>query len=126
MSLSLQNYIYNGEIRHRRFTPFEHFFSYPLFMVYVDISKVSTILKRSILWNVNKPAFVSFYRKDYHGNPSIPLDEAVRNTIYEKTGKKIGGKDGEYFLCLVLNFLEFKMDCNGVFLIIVLKNLVHN
>ena len=91
MSLSLQNYIYNGEIRHRRFTPFEHFFSYPLFMVYVDISKVSTILKRSILWNVNKPALVSFYRKDYHGNPSIPLDEAVRNTIYEKTGKKIGG-----------------------------------
>ena len=90
MSLSLQNYIYNGEIRHRRFTPFEHFFSYPLFMVYVDISKVSTILKRSILWNVNKPALVSFYRKDYHGNPSIPLDEAVRNTIYEKTGKKIG------------------------------------
>ena len=60
-------------------------------MVYVDISKVSKILKRSILWNVNKPALVSFYRKDYHGNPSIPLDEAVRNTIYEKTGKKIGG-----------------------------------
>ena len=91
MSLSLQNYIYNGVIRHRRYTPFEHFFSYPLFMVYVDISKVSKILKHSLIWNVNKPALISFYRKDYHGDSSKPLDQAVRDTIYNKTGKKING-----------------------------------
>ena len=91
MSLSLQNYIYNGVIRHRRYTPFEHFFSYPLFMVYVDISKVSKILKTSLIWNVNKPALISFYRKDYHGDPTKPLDEAVRDTIYKKTGKRING-----------------------------------
>ena len=91
MSLSLQNYIYNGVIRHRRYTPFEHFFSYPLFMVYVDISKVSKILKHSFIWNVNRPALISFYRKDYHGDPNKPLDQAVRDTIYNKTGKKING-----------------------------------
>ena len=91
MSLSLQNYIYNGVIRHRRYTPFEHFFSYPLFMVYVDISKVSKILKHSLIWNVNKPALISFYRKDYHGDSSKSLDQAVRDTIYNKTGKKING-----------------------------------
>jgi DUF1365 family protein len=91
MSLSLQNYIYNGVIRHRRYTPFEHFFSYPLFMVYVDISKVSKILETSLIWNVNKPALISFYRKDYHGEPTKPLDKAVRDTIYKKTGKRING-----------------------------------
>ena len=91
MSLSLQNFIYNGVIKHKRYTPFEHFFSYPLFMVYVDISKVSKILKSSLIWNVNKPALISFYRKDYHGDPTKPLDQSVRHTIYEKTGKKING-----------------------------------
>ena len=91
MSLSLQNYIYNGVIRHRRYTPFEHFFSYPLFMVYVDISKVNKILETSLIWNVNKPALISFYRKDYHGEPTKPLDKAVRDTIYKKTGKRING-----------------------------------
>jgi len=91
MSLSLDNYIYNGTIRHRRYTPFEHFFTYPLFMVYLDIGKVSNMVKKSLLWNVNKPALISFYRKDYHGNPSKLLDEAVRETILNKTGKKING-----------------------------------
>ena len=91
MSLSLQNYIYNGVIRHRRYTPFEHFFSYPLFMVYVDISKVNKILETSLIWNINKPALISFYRKDYHGEPTKPLDKAVRDTIYKKTGKRING-----------------------------------
>ena len=91
MSLSLKNYIYNGVIRHRRYTPFEHFFSYPLFMVYVDISKVNKILETSLIWNVNKPALISFYRKDYHGEPTKPLDKAVRDTIYKKTGKRING-----------------------------------
>ena len=91
MSLSLKNYIYNGVIRHRRYTPFEHFFSYPLFMVYVDISKVNKILETSLIWNINKPALISFYRKDYHGEPTKPLDKAVRDTIYKKTGKRING-----------------------------------
>ena len=91
MSLSLGNYIYNGTIRHRRYTPFNHFFTYPLFMVYFDISKINKMLNRSLIWGVDKPAIISFYRKDYHGNPSKSLDSAVRDTILIKTGKNIRG-----------------------------------
>ena len=46
MSLSVSDYIYTGTIRHRRFVPFDHFFSYRIFMVYFDISKVEQILKK--------------------------------------------------------------------------------
>ena len=91
MSLSLGNYIYKGTIKHTRYTPFNHFFTYSLFMVYFDINKIGKALKRSLLWGVNKPAIVSFYRKDYHGDPSKSLDHAVRDTIADKTGKKIRG-----------------------------------
>ena len=91
MTLSLGNYIYKGTIRHRRFTPFDHFFTYPLFMAYFDISKIDDMLTKSWLWNVNKPSLISFYRNDYHGNVNQSLDEAVRNTVREKTGKILKG-----------------------------------
>ena len=91
MSLSVSDYIYTGTIRHRRFVPFDHFFSYRIFMVYFDISKVEQILKKSWFWNVNKPSIVSFYREDYHGNQEQSLDDAVRSTIYQKTGRILKG-----------------------------------
>ena len=91
MILSVDNYIYTGTIKHRRFTPFNHFFTYPIFMVYFDISKVETMLRKSWIWNINKPSLVSFYRSDYHGESEYTLDESVRLTIFQKTGKKVTG-----------------------------------
>ena len=91
MTLSNANYIYSGTIRHRRFTPFDHFFSYPIFMVYFDISKVEIMLKKSWFWNINKPSIASFYRQDYHGDKEQTLDVAVRSTVKKKTGKIITG-----------------------------------
>jgi DUF1365 family protein len=60
-------------------------------MAYVDISSLASIMKTSLLWNINKPAIVSFKRKDYHGDPSIGLESAVRKTLFEKTGKQFNG-----------------------------------
>ena len=48
-------------------------------------------MKPSLIWNINKSALVSYRRKDYHGDPSISLDKAVRNTLKEKTGKDFKG-----------------------------------
>ena len=91
MSRSNKSYIYTGIIRHRRFTPFDHFYTYPLFMSYLDLDTIGNTIKRSWLWNINKPALVSFMRKDYHGDEKIDLDEAVRNTIFDKVGYKVKG-----------------------------------
>ena len=70
MSLSKKNYLYTGIVGHRRFTPFNHFFKYPLFMAYVDLNAVNSFLKKSWFWNVNKKALISFHRVDYHGDPN--------------------------------------------------------
>ncbi|MDC1046388.1 DUF1365 family protein, partial [Candidatus Pseudothioglobus singularis] len=91
MSLSKTHHLYWGTISHHRHTPFNRFFSYPIFMAYVDISSLASIMKTSLLWNINKPAIVSFKRKDYHGDPSIGLERAVRKTLFEKTGKQFNG-----------------------------------
>ena len=86
-----KNYIYNGTIRHRRYTPFLQKFKYSTFMVYFDISKIESLFKKSILWNVNKFALISFFRSDYHKNKSLSLDQSVRATIKENTGIVIDG-----------------------------------
>ncbi|MDP6168647.1 MAG: DUF1365 domain-containing protein [Candidatus Marinimicrobia bacterium] len=86
-----KSYIYSGTIRHRRFTPFDHFFTYPLFMAYLDLDSIDSAFKRSWLWNINGPALVSFMRKDYHGDEKVSLDESVRQTVFEKVGYKVKG-----------------------------------
>ena len=81
MSLSKKSYLYTGVVGHRRFTPFNHFFSYPLFMAYIDLDTLNHFLKKSWFWNVDKKALVSFHRKDYHGDPSKDLSESIRETV---------------------------------------------
>ena len=91
MSLSKKNYLYTGVVGHRRFTPFNHFFKYPLFMAYIDLNTVNTFLKKSWFWNVNKKALVSFHREDYHGDPKIDLSESVRDTVFKTIGLEVKG-----------------------------------
>ena len=91
MNLSKDNYLYDGYITHRRFTPFNHSFTYPIFLAYIDLSRINNIFRKSFFWNVDKSAIVSFNRSDYHGDPSLDLDESVRDTIFNKTGKKPKG-----------------------------------
>ena len=91
MSVSNKSFIFRGTIRHRRFTPFDHFFTYPLFMIYVDLNTIKDTIKRSWLWNIDKPAMISFNRDDYHGVGQGDLDSAVRKTIKEQTGHQVKG-----------------------------------
>ena len=91
MNTMNKSYIYKGTIRHRRFTPFDHFFTYPLFMTYIDLNSIEYSLRKSWLWNINKPALISFMRRDYHGESKMSLDKSVRKTVFEKIGYEVKG-----------------------------------
>ena len=67
--------------------PFDHFFTYPLFMTYNDLDSIMARSK-SWLWNIDKPALVSFMRKDYHGDSEMGLDESVRKTVLKRLDMK--------------------------------------
>ena len=92
MKLSTNHYIYTGTVRHRRHHPFEREFSYSVFMLYLDINDLDNVISRSILWNIDKPAIVSFNRKDFHGDVGVPLDTAVRDTVESRTGVRPKGR----------------------------------
>jgi DUF1365 family protein len=60
-------------------------------MMYLDLDELPTLFEGHWLWSTNRPAPARFRRDDYLGSPDIPLDEAVRHLVEERTGEKPRG-----------------------------------
>ena len=87
----MKSSIYEGKVRHRRFSPASHVFDYSLFMMFLDLSELAEVFKGRWFWAVERPALARFRRKDYWGDPAIPLDRAIRGAVKEKTGQEPSG-----------------------------------
>lgn len=90
----MRSCIYRGWVRHRRFEPVPHRFSYPLYMVYVDLAELPTVFDRRWLWSSRGPAPAWFRRADYLGDPDTDLDQSVRDTAESLTGLRPTGPIG--------------------------------
>jgi len=82
----VQSCLYLGNLRHRRFAPRAHEFSYPLFMVYLDLAELDVVFRGRWLWSTTHPTLAWLRRKDYLGDPALPLDRAVRDAVSRATG----------------------------------------
>jgi DUF1365 family protein len=94
--------IYEGVVTHCRLMPVRHEFRYRVFMMFIDLSEVETLFSRSVLWSLNRFNLASFKRSDFHGDPQLELDEAVRRTVEIQTGKRPRGR-----ICLLCNCRYF-------------------
>jgi uncharacterized protein len=83
----MQSCIYQGWVRHRRFTPARHEFRYRLFMMYLDLDELPTLFERFWCWSASRAALARFERSDYHGESATPLDRAIRETVRRETGR---------------------------------------
>lgn len=83
--------IYYGRVRHRRYTPRKHAFSYRLFLVGIDLEHAEEAMGISKLLGFERFAHSSFRRADYYGDASVPLDEAVRDRVETETGHRPDG-----------------------------------
>ncbi len=83
--------IYEGTIRHRRFTPVRNQFRYRLFFMYLDLAELDTVFDCHPLWSVNRPNIAEFRRADHLGDPEMPLEKAVREHIRKETGAAPAG-----------------------------------
>jgi uncharacterized protein len=85
LSAAITPKIYAGPLRHRRFLPKSHHFSYRVFMLYGNCRDVENFRVGGWLgprfWH-----WLRFCRQDFHGDPSIDLDEAVRQTVKKAAG----------------------------------------
>lgn len=83
--------LYVGQVRHRRFTPRDHQFSYRLFMVYLDLDELPTVFQRFWLWSVEKRNIARFRRRDHLGAAKQDLKTAVYDLVEQRTGRRPQG-----------------------------------
>lgn len=83
--------IYEGQVRHRRYSGPAHAFSYPLFLLYLDLAELPQVFDQRWLWSVGKPNLASFRREDHFGSSEKPLADCVRDLVAERTGERPTG-----------------------------------
>lgn len=83
--------LYVGHIRHRRFAPRRNDFRYRIFLCFIDLGELPALFDRHWLWSARRPALAWFRRADFHGDPKVPLDQAVRATVERETGRRPTG-----------------------------------
>ncbi len=69
--------IYVGTLRHRRFAPTRHQFTYPLFMALVDVDRLAELMRVSPLTGLNRRRWASFDDRDHLGDARLPLRARV-------------------------------------------------
>ncbi len=89
--MSLASCIYEGHVRHRRFQPVANYFRYRVFFMFLDLSELPTLFKDRLFWSADRVNLAYFRRRDHLGDPHVPLEEAVRTLVTEKTGTRPDG-----------------------------------
>jgi DUF1365 family protein len=106
--------IYTGTVRHRRYFPKLHQFSYKIALFFFDISRIEEIFLPLKGCSVNRFNWLSFDRKNYLDNSNEPLDTAVRKFIEEKRNIFPQGK---IFLLTNLSHLGYCFNPISIYLI---------
>ena len=84
--------VYAGSLRHRRFSAVPHEFTYPIFMVLLDIDRIGELMAASRFTSWNHFNWASFDDRDHLGDSSRPLRErltadAARNRVALPNGR---------------------------------------
>jgi DUF1365 family protein len=87
----MKSCIYEGQVRHTRWTPANHQFSYRLFLMYLDLDELPTLFQRRWFWSDSRPALARFRRSDHLGPDEQPLAETVRDLVENETGTRPDG-----------------------------------
>ena len=82
----MKSCIYEGQVRHRRFTPAIHAFNYRMYMMYLDLDELPVLFKPFWLWSSERFNLAWFRRSDHMGDANTPLIECVRDKVQEHTG----------------------------------------
>ena len=83
--------IYEGKVRHRRFTPVENHFQYRLFMMYLDLQELPRLFRKRWFWSADRVNLAYLRRRDHLGDPRVPLDHAVRDLVQARVGRRPQG-----------------------------------
>ena len=88
--------IYKGYVRHRRYTPKNHSFSYPLFMFLLKLDEVDELVEKYRFLGTPKFSWARFKRSDYLDSEDLPLGNTVIQKMSSLANQQLSGD--VYFL----------------------------
>jgi uncharacterized protein len=100
----MESALYLGTLRHRRFQPVPHEFTYPLFMSFLDIDRIPELMKVSPFAGYDRWNWTSFDNRDYFGDIHTSLRDRLRA---DANGNGVELPDGKIFLLTHLRYLGY-------------------
>ncbi len=96
--------IYVGELRHRRFHPVRHEFAYPVFLVMLDVDRISELMRVSRFSSYNRWNWAAYDERDHFGDAALPLRERMRR---DAAAHGLTLPDGPIFLLTNLRYFGY-------------------
>jgi DUF1365 family protein len=100
----MESGLYVGKLRHRRFSPKAHDFSYPVFMAFLDVDRLPELMRVSPFSGYNRWNWTSYCERDHFGDPRIALRERLKIDA-QRHGVTL--PDGPIFLLTHLRYLGY-------------------
>lgn len=83
--------IFAGTVRHQRFDPIKHKFTYRVFMLLLDLDELPALFDRHWLWSARRTNLACFRRSDHLGDAKQSLKQAVVDLVKQRTGHELNG-----------------------------------
>ena len=96
--------LFVGTLRHRRFAPVAHAFTYPLFMALLDVDRLPELMRVSRITSYNRWNWASFDDRDHLGDPTRALRDRL---AVDATRHGIDLPGGRIFLLTHLRYLGY-------------------
>ena len=103
----MESALYTGTLRHRRFEPRRHDFTYSIFMVSLDIDRIAELMSVSPFTSYNRWNWASFYDADHFGDIQLSLRERLTRDAQEHDSELPRGR---IFLLTHLRYLGYNFN----------------
>jgi len=100
----MESALYVGTLRHRRFTPRPHSFSYTVYMAFLDVDRLPELMKISPLASYNKWNLTAYCEQDHFGAPHQSLRTRL---AADAAAHGLALPDGQIFLLTHLRYLGY-------------------
>lgn len=99
--------IYFGTVRHRRFRPVPHNFSYGVFMAFLDIDRIKELTGISRLLSYNRFNWATYDERDHFGDPQLSLRHRLER---DAAAHGVSLPNGPVFLLTHLRYLGYNFN----------------
>ncbi len=103
----MESCLYEGHVRHVRHNPVHNAFRYSVFFLYLDFDELGRVFKGRWFWSIDRFNIAYLRRNDHFGDPSLPLEQAVRDLVERKTGRRPSGP-----ICMLAHLRYFGYNFN--------------